>query len=346
MSISTLSILSAPKKSVYESQRQLVDAQKELSTGRHADVGLQLGGKTADAIALRNGFDRNKSIIDMNGLAATELDFTQSSLTSLIDLVHQFSATLIGARNAQNGQEVVKTAAKSALESLSSILNQSHAGKFLFAGINSDVAPLADYFSTPASAGKSAVDAAFLAEFGVAQNGAGVTSITAAQMDTFLNGNFANLFTPGGWSPAFSSASDQNRIARIDTDYNVEVSANANEAAFRDLTMAITMAFDLGSGSLNQAAFEKLVDKAVTVSAAAAQEASLIAGRLGTAEKAISDSTERLKLRNDIVNREIVSLEGVDQYEVSTRITLLTTQLEASYSITARVSRLNLMNYL
>ena len=346
MSISTLSILSAPKKSVYESQRQLLDAQKELSTGRHADVGLQLGGKTADAISLRNGFDRNKSIIDMNGLAATELDFTQSSLTSLIDLVHQFSATLIGARNAQNGQEVVKTAAKSALESLGSILNQSHSGKFLFAGINSDVAPLADYFSTPASAGKSAVDAAFLAEFGVAQNGAGVTSITAAQMDTFLNGNFANLFDPGGWSPAFSSASDQNRIARIDTDYNVEVSANANEAAFRDLTMAITMAFDLGSGSLNQAAFEKLVDKAVTVSAAAAQEASLIAGRLGTAEKAISDSTERLKLRNDILNREIVSLEGVDQYEVSTRITLLTTQLEASYSITARVSRLNLMNYL
>ena len=55
---------------------------------------------------------------------------------------------------------------------------------------------------------------------------------------------------------------------------------------------------------------------------------------------------QRLKQRNEILNREIVSLEGVDQYEVSTRITLLTTQLEASYSITARISRLNLMNYL
>ena len=346
MSISTLSILNAPKLSVYESQRQLLDAQKELSTGRHADVGLQLGGKTADAIALRNGFDRNSSIIDMNGLAATELDLTQSSLTSLIDLAHQFSATLIGARNAQNGQDVVKTAAKSALESLNSILNQTHAGKFLFAGINSNVAPLADYFSTPASAGKSAVDAAFLAEFGVAQNAPVVGSITATQMDTFLNGNFTTLFDPGPWSTAFSSASDQNRTARIDTDYNVEVSTNANEAAFRELTMAITMALDLGSGSLNQAAFEKLVDKAVVVSTTAAQEAGLIAGRLGTAEKVIADSTSRLKQRNDILNREIVSLEGVDQYEVSTRITLLTTQLEASYSITARISRLNLMNYL
>ncbi len=68
-------------------------------------------------------------------------------------------------------------------------------------------------------------------------------------------------------------------------------------------SMAVTMAFDLGTGSLNQAAFEKLVDKAVTVSATAAQEAALIAGRLGTAEKAISDSTQLLKQRNDILNQ-------------------------------------------
>ena len=82
------------------------------------------------------------------------------------------------------------------------------------------------------------------------------------------------------------------------------------------------------------------------MAATATLEAGLIAGRLGTTEKVITDSTELLKHRNDILNREIVSLEGVDQYEVSTRINLLTTQLEASYSITARINRLNLMNYL
>ena len=346
MSISTLSLLTAPRQSIYESQRQLIDAQTELSTGRHADVGLHLGGRTAEAISLRNGFDRNNSIIDMNGLASTELDLTQSSLTSLIDLAHQFSSTLIGARNAENGQEVVRTAAKSALESLNSILNQTHDGKFLFAGINSDVAPLKDYMSTPPSSAKSAVDSAFLAEFGMPQSGPGVGSITASQMDTFLSGNFENLFTPAAWSSTFSSASNQNRTARIDIGYDMEVSASANETAFRDLTKAFTMAFDLGTGSLNQAAFEKLVDKAVTVSAGAAQEAGIVQGRLGTAEKVISDSIQQLKQRNTIINQEIVSLEGVDQYEVSTRINTLTTQLEASYSITARISKLSLMNYL
>ena len=346
MTISTLAILNAPRQSIYESQRRLLDAQTELSTGRHADVGLYLGGKTSEVIGLRNGFDRNNSIIDMNGLAATELDLTQSAMTSLVELSHQFSATLIGARNAVNGQEVVKTAAKAAIESFTSIINQTHSGKFLFGGINSEVAPIENYLSSPPSAGKAAVDGAFLTEFGVTQSAAGVGSITAPQMDTFLNGAFSNLFTPTAWSSTFSSASDQNRTARIDADYTVEVSTNANEAAFRDFAKAISMAFDLGTGTLNQAAFEKVVDKAVAVSAASAQEIGLIAGELGTSEKLITDTTLQLKQRNEILNREIVSLEGVDQYEVSTRVNLLTTQLEASYSITARINRLNLMNYL
>ncbi len=324
----------------------MADAQVELSTGRHADVGLYLGGATKDAITLRNGIDRNQSIIDMNGMAAAELDLTQTSLSALSDLSHQFSATLIGARNAANGQEVVKAAAKSALESLNSILNTTHEGKHIFAGINTDVAPLQNYFSTPPSSGKSAVDAAFLAEFGTSQGGAGVASITPAQMDTFLNGNFDALFTPAAWSATFSTASDQNRMARLDTGYSTEVSANANEVAFRELAKAFTMALDLGSGSLNQATFEKIVDKAVAVSATAAKDLGVIEGRLGTAQNAISDSTRQLQSRNVIMNKEVVLLEGVDQYEVSTRVNILTTQLEASYSITARINKLSLMNYL
>ena len=69
-------------------------------------------------------------------------------------------------------------------------------------------------------------------------------------------------------------------------------------------------------------------------------------GRLGAAQKVIADSTTQLSQRNAILNKEVASLEGVDQYEVSTRVNILTTQLEASYSITARISKLNLMNYL
>jgi flagellar hook-associated protein 3 FlgL len=346
MFVSTLSLLTAPRYSVYESQRQLIDAQTELSTGRHADVGLTLGGRTAEAITLRNGIDQNQSIIDMNGLTATELNLSQTSLSQLVDLAHRFSATLIGARNAANGQEVVKTAAKSALESLSSILNLSHNGKFVFAGINSDVAPLGDYLATPPSAGKSAVDAAFLAEFGTSQSGAGVAAITPAQMDIFLNGNFASLFAPAAWSSNFSTASDINRTARIDEGYINDVSTNINEAAFREITRAFTMAFDLGTGSLNQASFEKLVDTAVSVAGGATQKLGSIEGRLGAAQKVVSDSTQQLQQRNTILSREIAALEGVDQYEVSTRLNALTTQLEASYSITARISKMSLLNYL
>ncbi len=346
MSISTLSLYFAPRNSIHESQRQLVNAQTELSTGRHADVSLHLGARTADAISLRDVKDQSTSVIEMAGLASTELEITQNSLTALTNLAHQFSATLIGARNSVNGQEVVKAAAKTAMESLGAILNVTHDGKYIFAGINTDTAPLANYSAVPLSSAKSAVDASFLAEFGMSQNSPAVGTITASQMDIFLNGNFSTLFTPAAWSSTFSTAADQNRTARLDRGYNVEVSTNANEAAFRDFTMALTMVFDSGTGALNQAAFEKVVDKAVTMSSTASVDMGLVQSKLGSSQKVISDFVLQLQDQNAILTKEITALEGVDPYEVSTRINLLTTQLEASYSITARINKLNLMNYL
>jgi hypothetical protein len=69
----------------------------------------------------------------------------------------------------------------------------------------------------------------------------------------------------------------------------VEVSTNANEAAFRDLTMAITMALDLGSGSLNQAAFENCGQGCSRLHGGAASRAYCRAP--GHGGKVIADST-------------------------------------------------------
>jgi flagellar hook-associated protein 3 FlgL len=346
MTISTLSLMRSSYLSVADSQKRLSDAREELATGRLANIGPALGIKTAFSIDLRSAVDRNSLQLDLNGLVSNELQATQSGLSSLVDLAHNFTATLIGARNAQNGQQVVKDAAKNAIASLQNILNSTLNGKALFAGINTSSAPLSDYLGSPPSASKTAVDSAFLAEFGTPQNGAAVSSITSTQMDTFLNGNFSDLFNQTNWSTNWSTASSQNRNIRVADNLQVEGSVNANDPAFRNLTMALTMVFDLGSGSLNQAAFEKLVDKASTVASSAANELGNVSGGLGSAQKLITDENTKLTYRNDILNKELSELEGVDQYEVSTRINTLTTQLEASYSITARINKLSLLNYL
>jgi flagellar hook-associated protein 3 FlgL len=346
MTVSTLSLMRSSYLSVTDNQKRLADAQVELSTGRLANIGTTLGVRTSLSIDLRTATDRNSLQLDLNGLASNELQATQNGLSSLIDLAHNFSAILIGARNALNGQQIVKDAAKSAIASLQNVLNSTHDGKALFAGINTSTPPLSDYLNNTPTTAKSAVDSVFLAEFGTTQNGSAVSTITSTQMDTFLNGNFANLFNQANWSANWSAANSQNQTIRINDNFRVEASASANDPAFRNLTMALTMAFDLGSGSLNQVAFERLVDKATTVASSAASDLGNVSSKLGITQKLLSEENTRLTERSNILNQELGQLEGVDQYEVSTRINTLTTQLEASYSITARINKLSLLNYL
>jgi len=344
--ISSLTITGILRHSTLRSQNQLVDAQKEVTTGRFADTGLALGARTELTIGLRRQFMRLESNVDTNRVLSDRLDVTQTALTSLTGVAQSFISTLIGARNAVNGQEVTATAAKAALESFQTILNTTHDGQHIFAGTNVDQIPLADYFATPATAGKLAVDAAFLADFGIAQSDPTAIAITGPAMQTFLDTTYAGLFDPVPWSATWSTADDNKMVSRIEPTRAIETSVNANEQAFRDLARAFTMAFDLGTGNLNEAAFEAIVDTAVPLAANSIQKIGNLQGDLGVAEQETAKATARLKAQMELLNKEVLSFEAVDPYEAATRVNNLITQLESSYALTGRIGQLSLLNYL
>ena len=77
------SISAATRVSVVETQAKLAEAQKEVTTGRLADVGASLGYKTGQTLSLRQDYARLKTIIDTNSVVSTRLSTTQTSLTSL-----------------------------------------------------------------------------------------------------------------------------------------------------------------------------------------------------------------------------------------------------------------------
>ena len=60
----------------------------------------------------------------------------------------------------------------------------------------------------------------------------------------------------------------------------------------------------------------------------------------------LRDISERIKLQVDLFTNNIRDLEGVDPYEASTRISSLMTQIETSYTLTARIQQLSLVRYL
>lgn len=346
MALSFVSLMNAPRMAVADLQRQLLERQQEASTSRKFDVGLSLGGRTNHAVNLRYELDLNLQQRDIGNLASSQLELTQSVLSSITSLAHDFTSQLIGARNAVNGQQIVSQAAGQALESLRTLLNTTHDGQYIFGGINSGVSPVASYQTSPPSAAKTAVDAAFMAEFGFPQSSPSAVGITPAQMDAFVAGNFSNEFSATNWSANWSQASDQNRTVRIDQTQVVEIPINANMQPLRDLAAAITLALDGGTGNLANGTFQSLADKAAALSAKAEAGVGEVQSLVGNVQSDVAAARGRIERRNDILQKEINALEGVDPYEAATRVNTITNQLEASYSLTARLSRLSLLDYL
>lgn len=345
-SISTSAISEATRLSILKLQAKLADAQKEMSTGRFADVGAALGSNTGQTVSLRQEYSRLKTISDTNNLVSSRLDSTQATLKSLAANAQSVFDQLTAVRNSGTGGDVLTSQALSMLSSLTNTLNTTSDGAYLFSGINTDVKPIADYTISPPSANKQAVDAAFFAAFGMTQSDPGVANISASAMQDFLDNDFPTLFSPAGWSGAWSSASDQNVRSRISTSDLVDTSVNANDPAIRKLTSALTMVADLGGTQLGRAAYETVLDTAIRTVKESIDGLTGMQASVGATQQRVTSANERMSIQMDIMSKHITQLEAVDPYEAATRVSSLTTQIETAYAMTARLQKLSLLDYL
>jgi flagellar hook-associated protein 3 FlgL len=342
---STSAISEAARLTMMKLQSQLVEAQKEVSTGRYADVGVTLGSRTGQTVALRQEQTRLQAIIDSNGLVATRLDASQSALKSISDDAQTYLNELISSRTG-DVQRSIEGEAQNGLKSLIGVLNTQVDGAYLFAGTNADVKPIADYDQSPPSASQQAVDAAFVAAFGFPSSDPQVANISASDMQTFLDTSFADLFKDPAWKNTWSQASDQSVRSRISGSELIDTSASANDAAIRKLVSAHVMVASLGTANLNESAYQKVIDQASKLTSEAIQGLTMVQSDLGSAQQRVSDANSRMTAQRDIITNHVGALEGVDPFEASSRLSALMTQIETAYAMTARIQKLTLLNYL
>jgi flagellar hook-associated protein 3 FlgL len=344
--VSTQAVSTATRLSILKMQAELTKANSEASSGRAADVGLAAGPRTGQTISLRQDLSRLDALKDANGTASARLDATQAALDGMIADGQSFLQNLIAVRRGSNAKTVIGPDAADKLSALIRGLDTTTSGQYVFAGINTDVKPVADYVSTPASAAKSAIDAAFVAAFGTTQTGAGVGAISASAMQSFLGGPFSGLYGAASWTANWSGASSQAIQSRVSPTDVIATSISANEPAFRDLAKAYTMVTDLGAVNLSDAAYQTVIDGAIAAVSQGLDELTDAGARVGQAQARLKDADTRIDAQKDILTRHIDSIETVDPYDASTRVNSLTTQLELSYKITAQMQQLSLLNYL
>lgn len=344
--VSTHTLSDAPRRSILDMQAQLVRAQKEAASGRLADVGLALGWRTAESITLRNDHARLSGIVDTNALVGARLDATQSALAGILETAQGFLDSLAVAHSGTTDPSLTRQQAATALDALTSSMNTTVNGEYLFAGINTDAMPLTGYFTEPAPASQQAVGTAFTAMFGVGQTSPAVEDIQPADMQAFLGGSFAALFDGAGWTGDWSTASDQTIKSRISLHETIASGTTANHATFRKLAEGFAMVADLGLDDLNKETAQTVVDAAMKAVGEGIGRLTALQAGLGTAQQQVTRSSERMSLQLDILNIRSNALETVDPYETATRVNALVTQIETSYALTGRIQQLTLLNYL
>lgn len=342
--ISTLMLSSSLRYSITNNQAALSKASTEATTGRFADVGLQLGATTGGDVTLRADMSFADQLVDTNGLVAGRLDVTQDRITQLSSTATDFLKDLIAARSTDGGGRIILPPASSNLQDLIGALNISYNGSYLFSGINTQNQPVTPYAA--GSASKNQVDSDFLSTFGFSQSSASVSSITPAQMQSFLNTSFDAEFASPAWNTNWSSATDQVMQSRISTTEIADTSVSANQTGFRKLAEAYTMMADLGNANLNQSTFQVVVDKAIGLVGSAITDLATLGGSVGTVQQRLTTATDKLKTQKDILNNQIVGMEQVDPTEASVRVNALQTQIQTALALTSQLQKISLINYL
>src|SRR5688500_20305957 len=83
--VSSLAVSQAMRYSTMRTAGDLVQAQKELDTGKVYDAGLALGARTAQTVTFARDLERMNGIVDSNGLVLARLTATQEVFGLLPD---------------------------------------------------------------------------------------------------------------------------------------------------------------------------------------------------------------------------------------------------------------------
>ncbi len=165
-------------------------------------------------------------------------------------------------------------------------------------------------------------------------------------MDDFITNNVEPQFLGSGWQGTWSNATDQQIVSRIALNDTTQTSVSANNDGVRKLAMAAAMVTGLLSSNISQAAKDSVVSRSVSLVGEALGGLAQVQSQTGLVEQRVSDATDRMKTQVDLFDRHILDLEGVDPAEAATRVANLTTNIETSFALTARLQQLSLLNYL
>jgi flagellar hook-associated protein 3 FlgL len=331
---------------VMQAESALTTAMTEESTGQYADLGLQLGDQSGYELSLREQVGQLQTLTSGNSLISAGLSTSTAALSAISSSAQSTLNDLATWTPSANSGASLQNMGQSALQSLIASTNATSGDQYVFAGINSAVAPMANYYSTPTSAAQTAVDQAFQTAFGCSPTDPAAANISASAMQSFLSGPFAALFQGAAWTTDWSSASSTNTSAEIAPGQTVTTSTNANQPGFQELAQAYTMLSEFGGSELSGDAQQAVATAASSLISQGMDSMTNVQAELGSTQSAVTTANNSMSSQLTILQDQIGNLDDVNATTTAAQITSLTNQIQMAYELTSRLSELNLAQYL
>ena len=344
--ISTFALNNNLRMQFARMHNNLADAQKEVATGKKADIGYSLGAFSSSTVTVENQISFIEQTKVTNSFVENRLSTMQLSMNAMVNDANEFISAVTTELTGSLDKGLLSTVGKSALSRLSSTMNVSLGGEYLFSGINSDSEAIYDYHGASGGAAKAAVQNAFVTEFGFAVTDPSAASITPTAMKSFIDGAFSDLFNDANWDSLWTGSSDRGMRSKISTRELVENPTTGHVMAFRNFSASSVLMEEFSNGNLNSSTMDQLANSSISLMAQSISEIGNEQSKVGVIEERVSSATERLDFQKNILSNQLAQLTDVDSYEAATRLNQIVVSLEASYAATVKVQSLSILNFI
>jgi len=328
---------------------ELSEVSQELSTGLKANPYEALGHRSSDAIAIRMQITRNDGFLTSNALLDRRFLAVETSISATRDAGQAVLEQALTAQSAAGPSSIyLSQAARSALDTVIQRAAVSDSSGYLMAGTRIDTNPLQGWEEVNPATG--------LTPAGVVDDLIGGPMNTMADVQTAIDGlkaafadadptnparNFEATFyngSPSGNPPLTSRTSETQSLSQT---------AQANDPAMRDLMRGLAMLSAVDAGQIpDTQAREAWLEEARAAISGGLEGLNDLETVTGLKRAQLNDTIASQESRSQFLDGERLNLEGADQYDAATRLTLLQNQLDSSFAVTARLSRLSFLNYL
>ena len=304
----------------------------ELSTGVTSDVSAKTGGDLGAISDIETSLRRRDAYGVVINEAALFAQSLQQTLGSIQEITSTLGPALLLAANT-NEATLIQTSANDAKEHFAGVvsaLNTKVANRALLAGNNTDTTPLL---------GADGILAQLRLEVAAETTAAGVEARVVAWFDD-AGGGFETL--------AYQGSLTDLEPFRLGDDDKTSISLRADDQAVRDLlkgyALAALVAEDALAGDIAERA--ALIQSAGTRLVGADHGLSELRAGIGTAEERIEIASTRNAAEHSALEIARTEILQIDPYKTATDLQHAETQLQTLYAITARLSRLNLSEFL